>query len=492
MVALWDTAVWDVDRWATLSTQDLLSQVPTSGGLKTGQGDWKLLVQILLPDAGSGLWGLGEWDEATWALLQWTDITDRVRGLEWTRGSDEVFGRPRVGRIALTLDNNDGTMDPWTAVSAQFLAPGTILRCGLLSPTGILDADYGHVYWLPQWTAIVESWDPIIVESNAADRFVQVTLNETVRDVAQVDDPELSSAVGANEGSWSRIERLLDAASWRYGTLLEAQNLTPAPTTAYGLQSTTMAQNRLGECYLVADSSDTQFRSIRDGRAALTASEYIGNVGDADATVWPLVLFSYYDTGAGRTPALYLDRDDDEIAAGGVFPAGAPIVGYRPSTFRSKTQDVEISNAVTLQRVGGVEQTFRQEASINRYGQRSFVRRDLLNKSGDDATVALLAQYISIRRALATLRIEAVTIDTWARPLAQFLATISTEPTDRALIYEPLGSGSRAYINGYVASITHRVSPRVSTHSVLWETDIRIDTRIVEGVPGAQLPATPA
>jgi len=164
-------------------------------------------------------------------------------------------------------------------------------------------------------------------------------------------------------------------------------------------------------------------------------------------------------------------------------------VAYRPETFRSQAQDSEIANAVTFQRVDGVAQTARQEASIVRYGQRSYVRRDLLNAGGEDSTVRTLAVRTSLRRALATLRVDAVTVDTWARPLPQFLATVAIEPTDEAVIVSPLGDDPRPSVSGRVASIVHRVTPRVAGASMIWETDIRVDTREVVGVPGGQLPA---
>jgi hypothetical protein len=468
------------------SVAEFLLQPPQSAGTPTGQGDWHLVVEILHPEPGSALWGIDYWNVPVWGAIDWQPLTDRVRGMEWMRGSDEIFGRPRVGYIALTLDDNDGEMDPWTSGSAQYLAPGTVLRAGLTSATGIVDADYGTVTWLPQWTGIVESWAPVIATSNAADRFVEVRLNETVRDLSQIDEVALAAPVGSGEGSSARAERLLTAANWPYGYLLEAQQLVPAPATMYPLQSTDMAQNRLAELYLTADSSDSQFRSIRDGRASLTASEYISNRGDADADVWPLVLTSWYPESGYRVPSVHLDNEDLTIdsGAGGLQQN----VAFRPETFRSQSQDIEISNIVTISRVGGIPQQYRQEYSIERYGPRAYVRSDYLNTN--DAITLQLAQYISVRRALSTLRLEAVTVDTWARSLQSFLAVVSLEPTNRAVVRSPLGASPRPEIIGQVASIVHRVSPRVSGASLLWETDIRVDTRTIYGVPGAQLPAS--
>ena len=138
--------------------------------------------------------------------------------------------------------------------------------------------------------------------------------------------------------------------------------------------------------------------------------------------------------------------------------------------------------------VGRTAQRFQQLASITRFGRRSYVRNDFLND--EDATPALIAQYTSIRRALATLRVEAITIDSWARPLEQFLATIACEPGDLSTIYYPFGTDPRPYIIGRLAQIVHRVTPAVAGARMMWETDVRVDTRIVGGVPGAQLPST--
>ena len=478
-----------------MSIASLLLEEPT-GGSPTGQSDWSLVVEILLPvpSSDAGIWGIGTWGTSKWSVLSWVDITDKVRGISWTRGSDEVYGRPRVGQISMTLDNRDGTLDPWTADAAQFYAPGTILRAGLISPTGINDPYYGVRTWIPQWTGIVEMWAPQIVAAqldglDAADRYIEVELAETLRDLAQVDEVALAVPVGAGETAEDRFERLLLAANWRYGTLISAQNVQLP--TAYTLQATDMDENRLAELYLTADSSDSQFRTLRDGRAGVTASEYAGTTVSISVDAFPLVLVSWVDIGSSpsvrRLSTLYLDREDSTASTS---TSSTVTVAFRPETFRSMSQDTEISNDVIFSAVGRTPQQFEQLNSIARFGRRSYVRSDLLNN--DDVYPALFAQYTSIRRALSTLRIEAVTVDTWARPLQQFLATVCAEPGDRAYVKNPIGSGTRGEIFGFVAQVTNRVTPGVSGASIVWETDIRVDTREVLNVTGAQVPATPA
>ena len=468
-----------------MSIATLLLEEPT-GGSPTGQGDWSLVVEILVPDPGSdaGQWGVGTWGTSVWSTLTWVDVTDSVRGMTWTRGSDEVFGRPRVGNIALTLEDRTGDYDPWTADAGTFYAPGTIMRAGLISPTGITDAVYGVHTWIPQWTGIVEMWAPQIVAAQldgqgAADRYVEVYLSETLRDLAQTDELPVSPTQGAGESSLARFSRLLDAAEWRYGLLVAAQNVLPG---GYALQATDMGDNRLAELYLTADSCDTQFRTLRDGRAGVTAPEYA--TADMNIYAFPLSMISWNEYPQ-RVPSIRFDRADSTEVTG---TSNVVSVAYRPETFHSMAQDTEISNDVIIAAVGRTPQRFQQLASIARFGRRSYVRSDFLNN--EDATPAVIAQYTSIRRALATLRIEAITVDSWARPLEQFLAVIACEPGDDSTIRYPFGTDPRGYIVGRLAQIVHRVSPAVAGARMMWETDVRVDTREVGNVPGAQLPAT--
>lgn len=479
-----------------MTIADLLLEIPpTSAGIPSGQGDWRVVVELLAVDSSPpvALWDIGRWDVERWGSSEigWIDITDRVRGMEWRRGSDEVYGRPRVGEIAVTLDDTDGLLDPWTSPAlAQYLGPGTLMRCGLRSAVGISSPSTGTVRWIPQWTGLVDTWAPQWTSTGGNDRFVEVTLNETLRDLAQVETAPISP-VGANEGAAVRATRLLSAASWRYGYLLEAQNLIEFPATNYQLSATTMIQNRLAELYLTADSSDTSFRSLRDGRAALTAVEYQGAVSSVDRHAFPLVAASWFRSALARQLPFYtLGRTDTVSSTVSGQPAHFLTIAYRPETFRSVADDADLANSVRLQSFAGGSGSFEQLDSIARVGMRSYNRTDLVLASpASDHLLDQLAQFYSVRRGLNTLRLDAVTVDTWARPLAQFLAVVSIEPTDRGRVRHPIAD--EGYIDGLTASIVHKVAPRVSGSSVVWTTSIRLDTRLVVGIPGAQFPETP-
>lgn len=121
-----------------------------------GAGDWRVVVQLLLPSDALSVWGIGIWGEAVWNTLTWIDITDFVRGMQWTRGASSFNGRPEVGVAEITLDNTGRLMfSPWNGISsfrntvpseivgdhkvlansAGYFSPGTLVRIVTYSPS---------------------------------------------------------------------------------------------------------------------------------------------------------------------------------------------------------------------------------------------------------------------------------------------------------------------------------------------------------------------
>jgi hypothetical protein len=505
VTTLWGTAVWGVDRWPAISIAEALQQAPDpTHGVPSGVGDWRFCVEVLLPSDQLAIWGIATWGDVEWPQYRWFDITPWCRGAEWTRGADEPYGRPRIGTATLTLDSRYDEFSPWSTpsnilytesneillteegdpivtvgrespgfTSPTWWSPGTVVRVGLRSPS-----DSRARGWLPQFCGLVDSWRTEYATANAADIFATVTLVETLRDLSQIDENALPGVVGGGEGALPRIERLLEAADWKYGLLVEAQNLTPS--SSYPVQSTDMANNRITECYRVADAADVHFRTDRTGAALLTNVEYIGNVGTTDRTLLPLSEFSR--TGANDNPYLGFLRYQ---ATG----TSVKYVPYRPDSFRSATDDANVVNDVRIARVGGTQQTYEQTASISRYGRRTLVRNDFPN-TGDTA-IALIAQYISIRRGLNVLRVENATVDIDRCGTDHALATLAADIQSNVWVWPPsyTAGETNRYIRGYIRSMTHRVTPR-NTGSVTWEASFAFDTRTVFNVPGAQLPSS--
>lgn len=480
--ARWDEALWGTDRWPALIVGDLLQQPPANDrGALIGIGDWRVSVEALLPDDALAVWGIAEWGEQTWTTLRWRDLTPYVRGMQWSRGSDEVYGRPRVGSLDLTLDASDDRFSPWNPAGADgetvgYFAPGTLVRVGVRSAT---DSRGGRAGWLPQITAIVDSWGMEFVASIGQDRFVPLKAYETLSALSQIDD-NATAPVGAGDVALQRFERLLDAAGWPYGFVVAAQNVAGG---AYGMGAATeMTANRLGELYLVADSSDCNFRSDRTGAAGVYNPEY--NVAPPDPALDPLIDFSRIGTNA----AVIGFYPTSVVSGSGTLY----YIGYAAESFKTSNDKSAIVNDTRLARAGGSQQVFEQLASIKRHGRRSLVRNDFLNDS--DGAVALIAQYITIRRALNTLRVDQIDVDTIDRGDQYGLMVLACDVGNECRIYPPFGDpvpSPLPYIRGFVRSITHRVMPMLDGVAT-WQTSFAFDTRDVFNIPGAQLPATPS
>lgn len=134
---------------------EALSAKPISShGVPIGMGDWRVAVEILLPQDPTSRWGVAKWGQSQWNGIQWEDLTPFVRGAEWTRGASQFGGRPEVGVLEFTLDNEDRKFSPWNGVSAWngatvvddagrvqpgYFAPGSLVRVVAFSPSGLIN-----------------------------------------------------------------------------------------------------------------------------------------------------------------------------------------------------------------------------------------------------------------------------------------------------------------------------------------------------------------
>jgi hypothetical protein len=473
----WNTARWGSDRWPALTVAELLQQPPAADrGVLIGLGDWRLVVEILLPNDSTSTWGTATWGSSQWGVFAWQDITGYVRGADWTRGQDQPYGRPRVGSLTVTLESPGDVFNPWTSVAPFFApaywAPGTLIRIGLRSATETRSRG-----WLPQITAIVDVWKPKRVGNNA-DRFVTVTANETLRDLAQIDQAA-GPATGVQTAS-ARITELLARSGWKYGLLIEAQNVLAAG--GQNMQSSVTAGNRLAECYLVADSADAVFRSDRTGAALLTQPEYIGTVGDADPILLPLSAYS--NRTPNFTPLIAFDWRNWTAVSGTSYACA-----YLPDTFESGNTDDSVMNDCRLTRVGGSQQVSRREASVSRFGVRNLTRNDLLNTN--DTEILQRAQYLTSRRALNSLRVESLELRPLTLPTPQALAVFAADHYSQSNVWEPdeRTDAGRGVILAFLATMRHTFTS-AGPNRVHWVTTFGFDTRIVFNLPAAQLPPT--
>ena len=459
---------------------DLLGIPPAVGaGHPTGIDDWRFVVELAMVEDAANVWGTGEWGTARWVTLTWVDITSSVRGCQWRRGSDEPYGRARAGELNIQLSSSN---DEWSPMlgdrptgSPRFFAPGTVIRVGLRSA-----GDHRAYGWLPQFAGIVESWTPAHVGARA-DSYINVQAFETVSALATIDDNALSSPVGANEDPLDRLDRLLTAADWPYGLTVTAENVLGFPSS-YPLAATDMALNRLGECYLVADSTDTVFRTDPTGRALLSSSWY----GTGAFIDEPRERLTEFSSNFGRAAVSFTPEQ-------GTNPSHSPLlhVAYDADSPRITNDRWSLYNDVRLARVGGSQVVSEQTASIARWGRRTYSRNDLIIAS--DSVVTDLARYISTRRGLNTLRVDRVEFHPSDMNPDHALALLAVDYYDLCFYYDPtsqdVAQDDRAYITGFVAGLEHDVTPR-SDNSVTWRTAMSIDTFRVVNVPGAQATIT--
>lgn len=356
------------EAWSpAFSPQRLLVQIAvpiTDAAVATwGTGEWGTAEY----SSGAGTWGLDTWGGASWSSgLEWLDITARVISAGWTRGTTSLLGRPEVGSLVLELDNDDGYFSPHNTLSAfpsrRFLAPGTLIRAGWYMPA---PAD---VAWSPAFTGEVLELleDPGELDAGAT---AIITASETTGRLADIDRQALVSAIPQMPGE-ARFVFLLRDADWPYGFFVGAF-FTPATIAGHSdVQATFMAGNRLGECYLTADSVGSDFVTARAGYATLAAKDPAVNTFSAGMPAGFSLGETYVNDPSTSTIRLPW--------------AEAPKV---------KTNTEDLVNYWTIARVGGSAVVAGDDASRAVNGTRTSRRTDLIH--ADEAWSLGLAQYLA-------------------------------------------------------------------------------------------------
>jgi hypothetical protein len=342
--------------------------------------DQKLVVEIASPSVQvPSLWSnaatfgdpganfdVGVWDGLDYG--QWIDVSDRCRGLQWNRGSRDAITAPEVGTATVDLYNLDGLLSPWAtsgaftnstsrdefwdvnywddnagSQQASWLLPGTLMRFGVTDNTGDYD---------PLFTGLIET----ITESSVltADAWVSFGLVDTLATLGAYDGPQ-QSPVGTSDTLALRVARLLTDAGWAYGSTVGSPGV-PAAT----LQATTLANNRLTELKLTADSTFSELIAGANGKA---------------------VVNSIATTG-GNFLSLYLSNSP--------LDAETPVVDIKPYSSTDR-----LINKVTAAIVGSTQRTTSDLDSVNKFGVQAnvggFPRSDLILENDTQVDVLLAA-----------------------------------------------------------------------------------------------------
>lgn len=427
-------------------------------GPVTGR-QWRMVVEVALPATTVAQWGTAKWGTAKWgSRLTWWDVTEWWAGATWQRGADSIGGRPRVGTATLQLLNPGWRFSRWNtstphtgqATTAKWFGPGTLIRFGLLSHidgTGIL--------WHPLFTGVVETWDDVEQELETDPR-VEIVAAETLSFLASVDEAELPALVGGGESATARVGRLLDAAKWPYPRELVASTVP--------MQSTNMAQNRLAELYVTADSADLMLLSGRNGAAVLRSR----------APRTPTRRYVLADSANALPTA--------EMTARGFHAEVLYEPG--PTLFQDRTT---VRNVLSYGRAGGEATDVQDLRSVARYGTQPYGRTDLLNAS--DTDVANVAKADLERMAWHRMNATATVNLALGFDPANVLDLLATyDVGDKLHLWRRPGrnrnaGAKRLELITAIASMSHRMAP-IRTNLVSWSATYSLMNYSTEPVPG--------
>lgn len=345
-------------------------------------------VHVCSPyDVNDKAWGVAQWGSTPWGLAgagRWIDVSDRVRGLSWSRGSDEPGGRPRVGTAAATFANTDGEVSPW-ATSGPFVNGSSWIHAGMYVRFGVRRSaadvpDGASGGWWPFFAGIVDTLEEGTEEN--ADGWLTVNLVESLSYLASFQNLARVTPVFAGEGLDDFIQSITDDAKWPFGL---DTSLSP-DADAGTFQGTTLEGPRIDEVYKVGDSCGARILSSSTGALAITVQKS-GTTLDALQSGTSRGTFSN-DPGPSDLPI--------EVDA---------VVPYA-STER-------VINVVTAARAGGTAQTVRDERSIGQYGEVTsgygFPRDDLVGN--EDSVVLAVLREVLTDHSFDELGIASIDVD---------------------------------------------------------------------------------
>lgn len=359
----------------------------------------KLSVQVAQKVQGASVWdsygGGPGWDDAIWddpEILQWVDVSDRVRVLDWDCGRTDPQAQPEAGVATVTLANLDGAISPWAdagdfvegideTTQASVFRPGTLMRFGVTDSTEA---------WSPWFAGRIESVSDVTLEN--VDAAVAVKLVDLLGTLAAyghslnlVATPD--GLVGADMAT-----RILADVSWPYELDLPGSG----PLTTFTLIAPDPSQNRLEALRLIAASCD----------AFLVATAF--NIGlQAEGDTSPLdVTLTNNPAGGNDAPMV------DAVPYAGDDRLLNTVVGTRASE-------------------GGNPQTAKDKTSLYRHGLHAnalgWPRTDLLNDN--DADVKTLVASVVARQGGDYLGFSSLDLDADMRP-ADMYALMSSLALD--------------------------------------------------------------
>lgn len=307
---------------------------------------------------------------------QWYDVSCDVQAVETFHGRSRFTDRFEVGTATVQLRNDDGRY--------SYGVVGRRLEVGRAMRISAVGGDFGFRYPLAfgYVEQAPESYD------YRGHNVVNVSLRDTTSLLSAAGDPApgVPAAGTVGELVGYRIEHLAQYVRWHDFEV-------GFPGTVQ-LQAWQRNRNLRDEAGIAADTDGGWFYADRDGVWQYVPPGWVAT----NTFVYATFLADDLELARGL-PAI-----PNALTPGGDDTSDPPVIPVR--TAQPDWSLARVVNEVKLARAGGTVQTYRDQASVDKYGVQSYQRTDLI--STDDATFAARGDVILDALADARVRLDAV------------------------------------------------------------------------------------
>jgi hypothetical protein len=195
----------------------ILAQPDPAHGTPTGDGDWRIIYEALLPEHPESVVGVARVGIDVVSADVWTDLSEYVTGFRIREASD--FGEhPEPGTLELTLRSPDHRFATWHPADDDHIGHrfrnGCPIRVSLLDPVADI--------WHPLFTGEIETAPEISAGAGALIVSTVTAIDTVSSRMSKVQQLEYEVDAG-NVGDTidNVIGELVDLAGFPYGTVVD-------------------------------------------------------------------------------------------------------------------------------------------------------------------------------------------------------------------------------------------------------------------------------
>jgi hypothetical protein len=353
-----------------------------------------------------------------------TDVTAYLHNVTTQRTSSRLAGpvlRYEAGKLTATLDNTDRRFDP-TNLAGPYVSGGR----SQVQPMRVvrLRATWAGITY-DVWRGFADAWLPAYLKG---DRYAGIGLTATDGfKVLGNNDRAPASAAGAGEDTGARVTRILNSASWPV-----ADRVIVAGDTT--VQATTLEGDALAELMVVTETEIGEFYMDHAGRAFFRNRNGVNE-----------------DTRSNTSQATFGD-------------AGAEL---RYFEIEPSTDPDQLVNRARITRVGGVEQTAEDTASITEFLIAAHKSSSLLMQT--DAAALDYAGYLVATSKEPEYRFESLVINPLRDPANLFPQVLGRQFGDRITVRRRPPGGGTIEQDVLIRGITHAIDGHNGTWLTTWQ-----------------------